>query len=192
MKTLFLDEFFKYSGKELCSHFIYEHGIKGSGILSWIGPCEVQIDSMLDMEDRLNGDCIFSESMVHFIGEFFHRDIFYGIFVQRLLGEHSKSIISDMCDKDMYDKDMCDKKLKRRGDDLYLDDKKLNVSIATVSPLSSLVHFAVNVSSKNTPVSTVGLEDLGIDPYLFSNKVLKALEEELNSVDKASCKVKTI
>jgi len=109
MKTLFLDEVFKYSGKELRSHFLYEKGLKGSGIISWIGPCEVQIDSMVDMEDRVNNDHIYSESMLHFIGEFFHRDVFYGIFAQRMIGEHIKNLIKETSGHDFI----------RKGDDLY-------------------------------------------------------------------------
>ena len=182
MKTLFLKESFKYTGKELSSHFLYEHGVKGSGVLSWIGPCDVKIESMIDMEDRLNKDYIFSESMVHFIGEFFHKDIFYGIFVQRLFAEYSRSILKSMSGKEFV----------RKGDDLYLDDKKLNVSIATVSSISSLVHFAVNVSSKNTPVKTIGLKDLDVNSNDFSKKLLKHMEYELVSIEEASFKVKTV
>ena len=182
MNTLFLDESFKYLGKELRPHFLYEKGIKGNGLLSWIGSCEVSIDSMVDMEDRVNNDHIYSESMIHFLGEFFHKDIFYGIFVQRLLGEHTKSILKDMSGKDFI----------RRGDDLYLEDKKLNVSIATVSPLSSLVHFAVNVSSKNTPVKTIGLDDIGVEAKEFAALLLNSIKEELISIESASFKVRSV
>ena len=187
MKTSFLKNQFKYTGKELHSHFLYEMGVQGSGIISWIGPCEVKIDSMVDMEDRVNNDHIFSESMLHFMGEFFHKDIFYGIFVQRIIGEHVRSILKEMCGKEFI----------RNGDDLYLkeqgaSDKKLNVSIATVSNLSSLVHFAVNISSNNTPVKTIGLKDLNIDPELFSTEVLDSIKQELVSIEKASVKVKSV
>ena len=187
MKISFLKDPFKYTGKELHSHFLYEKGLQGSGIVSWIGPCDVKIESMVDMEDRINKDHIFSESMLHFMGEFFHKDVFYGIFVQRLMGEHVKSLL----------KEMCGREFTRRGDDLYLldqklNDRKLNVSIATVSNVSSLVHFAVNISSNNTPVKTIGLKDLDIDPKQFASKVLESIKQELLSIEKASVKVKSV
>jgi len=182
MKTLFLEKSFEYSGKELRSLFLYENDLKGNGILSWEGSCDVKVDSMVDMEDKINNDHIYSESMLHFLGEFFHKDIFYGIFVQRLFGEHSKSLLKEMSGKEFV----------RQGDDLYFENKKLNVSIATVSPVSSLVHFAINISSENTPVETIGLKDLGVDSKEFALKLLNNMKKELISIEEASYKVKTV
>jgi hypothetical protein len=182
MNSLFLDKNFTYTGPELRTHFLYEHGLKGDGFLSWVGPCEVKVDSMVDMEDRVNKDHIFSELMLHIVGEFFHKDIFYGIFVQRFIAEKAKELL---CLKTK-------KSFVRRGDDVYLEDKKLNVSIATVSPLSALVHFGINISSKNTPLKTIGFEDLSVDVKDFNEELLKALKNELQSIDEASKKVKPV
>ncbi len=182
MKNLFLDKSFKYTGPELRTHFLYEHGLKGDGFLSWMGPCEVKVDSMVDMEDRVNKDHIFSESMLHILGEFFHKDIFYGIFVQRFIAEQVRELLSSKTQKSFV----------RRGDDVYLEDKKLNVSIATVSSLSSLVHFGINISSKNTPVKTVGLDEFSIDVKAFSEELLSKIKSELQSIDEASKKVKPV
>ena len=184
MKTLFLESQFPYLGGELKSLFLYEKGLKeASGLLSWIGPCDVSTEALVDQADRENNDLIFSENMVHFIGEFFHREIFYGIMVQRLMAEIIKTYLNEKCEGF---------KFRREGDDLYSERKKLNVSIATVSPVSSLVHFGVNVSSKNTPVETIGLEDLKIDPVIFAKDILSLMKNEIESIESASVKVHTV
>lgn len=184
MKALFLDSNFTYFGSELRSLFLYEKGLKvSSGLLSWIGPCEVSTEALVDQADRENSDLIFSEKMVHFIGEFFHRDVFYGIMVQRLMAEIVKTYLNEKCESHEF---------KRVGDDLYCESKKLNVSIATVSPLSSLLHFGVNVSSKNTPVEAIGLEDLKIDPFCFAKDILALTKSEIESIESASVKVHTV
>lgn len=184
MKTLFLDSNFTYFGKELRSLFLYEKGLKeSSGLLSWIGPCDVSTEALVDQADKENSDIIFSENMAHFIGEFFHRDIFYGIMVQRLMAEIIKTYINEKCENF---------KFAREGDDLFFGGKKLNVSIATVSPISTLVHFGVNVSSKNTPVEVIGLEDLGLDSLIFANDILLLIKNEIESIERAGIKVHTV
>lgn len=175
-----LTEEFSYTGHQLKSLFNLERaGLQGSSLIAWSGPCEVKIPELVDMDDRIKKAPIFSQMMVHFLGEFFHRDIFYGIFIQRLLGEHIKNYIADLSGK----------ALTRKGDDLYMGEQKLNVSIATQTPLSTLVHFGVNVSSKETPVSTISLNDLGVEPAIFSKIILDRMAKEVEGIELASTKV---
>lgn len=179
MKIQFLQESFDYTGKELRPLFIYEKGIKGSALVAWQGSCHVKTEDLVDAEDKVKSDFIKSENMLHFVGEFFHKDIFYGIFVQRFFAETVKNYLNEKTDQTF----------ERKGDDVYCGDKKLNVSIATVGRLSSLIHFGVNISSKNTPVPTIGLEDLGLDSKAFANEILQAIKAELDSIEQASMKV---
>ena len=54
-------------------------------------------------------------------------------------------------------------KLKRDGDDLYFEDKKLSVCIACKGVTSTKIHLGINVKSKGVEhVKIIGLEDLGI------------------------------
>ena len=80
----------------------------------------------------------------------------------------------------------------RRGDDVYLGGGKLNISIATQSPISSLVHFAVNISNSGTPVETLGLEDLGVSERSFIEALMAAICEEVESIHRATQKVKWV
>ncbi|MGZ3782751.1 MAG: DUF366 family protein, partial [Pseudobdellovibrionaceae bacterium] len=38
------------------------------------------------------------------------------------------------------------------------------ISIATKSPVSVMVHFAMNITNKGTPVKTLSLQDLKLEP----------------------------
>ena len=52
-------------------------------------------------------------------------------------------------------------KTSQDGDDIFIGDAKLSVSIATASISSMKIHFALNITTKGTPidVQTSSLED---------------------------------
>ena len=54
---------------------------------------------------------------------------------------------------------------KRKGDDIFVDGRKLSISIASVSLSSAKIHFALNLEDKGTPddVETIGLYDIQVD-----------------------------
>ena len=53
----------------------------------------------------------------------------------------------------------------REGDDIFVDNRKLSISIASVSLSSAKIHFALNLEDKGTPddVATIGLYDIKVD-----------------------------
>lgn len=180
MKTKFLEEKFAYKGSELRPLFLYEKGLKGNAMLSWLGPCDVPCENLVDAEDRVQSDFIKAKEMVHFVAEFFHKDIFFGICIQRLMAE----IVIDVLKS--FSPDIV---VERKGDDLYIGDKKLNVSIATKSALSSLIHFGINVDSEGAPVKAIGLKDLDVEPKEFASFVLERVAREFSEIEAASVKV---
>lgn len=121
--------------------------------------------------------------MLHFIVEHFDMSLERAILRQRLL----VAIIADALNeaKGCF-------LVRRQGDDLFADDRKLSVSIATRSPVSCLIHVGVNISSKNTPVPTRGLSDLGVDPRRLAQVVLRAYVGECESAQAARCKVRGV
>jgi len=177
-----------YTGSELRSHFIYHHfNLKGSALVSWVGPCDVNLDKMVDHEDVKNKEAIFSKSMVHFIAEFFDvagtsEGLLLMVARQRLL----VTLIKEYLEAKSISK------ILRRGDDLYIHEKKLNVSIATVSGVSGLIHLGVNINSDGTPVPTISLVDLGINISDFQKGILAAFREEIDSMNWARCKVRPV
>ena len=79
--------------------------------------------------------------------------------------------------------------LSREGDDIYWEGKKLSISVATKSPTSTLIHFAVNISNEGTPVPTCSLQDFKIAPEIFSKRVMEALCTEVQGMIEATQKV---
>ncbi|AZZ36659.1 DUF366 domain-containing protein [Bdellovibrio sp. qaytius] len=189
METLFVSTPKKvlknYDGSQLRPLFSYENfGLKGNAMISWISPTDVTLDHMVDYEDKIDAQKICGDKMLHFMIEFFPANLSFGVMAQRLLA----SIIKDM----ITQKVASSYKLIRKGDDIYVDGGKLSISIASVSAVSTLVHFAVNITNKGTPVKTASLEDLKIKPDVFAKEVLKAFSTEFEDVIWATQKVKPL
>lgn len=186
MKTKFIDTEFSYDGSQLHSLFAYlGHGIQGDSVVSWIGPCAVSLTHMVDGEDLLAGASIAGDKMVHFIIEKFHTPLFGAVALQRLFA----SICLDYL---RLSNQSLSIRLRREGDDLYLDDGKLSISIATASPVSSLIHFAVNCINDGTPVKTASLQDLSINPKKFSIDTMNLLIREIQGIEEATVKVRWV
>lgn len=182
MKPYFYDNLLKYDGTQLRSHFAYDtFNIKGDSIVSFIGPCDVQKDNLVDLEDVHQNKFIHSENMLHFIVEHFHQDLLRVIAFQRLLID---LIIQEIksCNQEIG--------LIRRGDDIFDHENKLSVSIATKSPMSCLIHTGINISSENTPVPTVGLQDYKLNAQAIATGVMNRYVSEIHEMILASCKVK--
>ena len=183
MKTLLLKEKLNYDGTQLRSLFGYlDHKVQGDSCIAFIGACDISFDHMVDGEDLLEKAEIRGSEMLHFIFEIFDRELVSGVFLQRLFA----SIAADEIYKQTKTK------LTRTGDDLYLDGKKLSISIATKSPVSVMVHFAMNIKNEGTPVPTLALSDLKIDPNTFAENLLKQIQSEYESILVARLKVRPI
>lgn len=186
MKNLeiqFIDAPLAYTGQELRSHFIYERfDLLGDACVAFQGPCNVRLEHMVDLEDVKLQAPIYSEQMLHFLGEFYGLSLEATVAYQRLL-------IALMLEE--LHRAGCSQ-VRREGDDLYEGEAKLSVSIATLSPVSTLLHAGINISSKNTPVKTKGLEDFGLDPAEFACRILQRFQEEFQGISMALCKVRAV
>ena len=186
MKTKWLEKSEKYDGSQLRPLFCYlEHGLLGNACVSWAGACEVSFDHMVDGEDLLQNAAIRGSEMVHFIAEIFETNLMSGVALQRLFANIVREVLVDMGAARA-------REILREGDDLYLDKNKLSISIATKSTNSVLIHFAVNISNKGTPVPTLSLQDLKVEPEGFARKVLAAFGSEFESIQTACWKVKPV
>lgn len=189
MQTLFVSTANKilkcYDGSQLRPLFCYENfGLKGDAMITWISPTDVTLEHMVDYEDKIEEQKICGDKMLHFLIEFFPANLSFGVMAQRLLA----SIVKDMIEK----KTTVKTDLIRKGDDIYNGSGKLSISIASISAVSTLVHFAVNISNKGTPVKTASLEDLKIKPDVFAKDILKAFASEFEDVIWATQKVKPL
>ena len=184
MKTRFLDENIKYEGWQLCPHWIYKNfKIQGDATVAFIGECEVKLTEMVDIEDVINNEPIYSKLMLSFISEQFNVGLVEGVFRQRLL----ICTIKEALEKRGF-------KITRSGDDLFFDNKKLTVSIATKSATSVLIHTGVNIISEGAPVKASGLSsELGItDVKELAQEIMTNYAEEIDDIILASTKVRGV
>ena len=173
----------KYTGKELQSHFAYNNfGLLGDSIVAFIGGCDIPFDNMVDLEDVRSSSKIYSRKMLHFIVEHFNCNLDNIILKQRLLA----CIVAEEINR------ITKRYLTRTGDDICDGNKKLSISIATVSPVSGMIHFGVNIESRGVPVPAKGLIDYKINPKNFAKKVIDRYVREIENIGKTGCKVRWI
>lgn len=188
MKYHFIPDETAYTGEELKNHWIYRNfGILGDSVVAFIGPCEVDQESMVDLEDVLNDDYIYSKKMLNFIVEIFGISLQEGVLLQRLF----TSIIQDrinMLNPDAH--------IRRRGDDLFFENTaKLSVSICTLSPTSILIHTGINIDPQGAPVEASGLAtELGMGDQVesFAMACMRTLAEEWADIRLSCCKVRAV
>ena len=91
----------------------------------------------------------------------------------------------------------------REGDDIFVDGRKLSISIASVSLSSAKIHFALNLEDKGTPddVKTIGLYDIKINnQQVFNennlleliNKTVERFINELETIENDISKTKVL
>ena len=167
-----VDEIFEYDGSQINPSWAFqEFGIYGSSIVTWIGPVNITPDNLKDFADV--GLEIKSNYMVNFICEFFDQqptNMRVAYLRQRLLVMIFREILTEYGIS-----------TKREGDDIFVENKKLSISIASVSLSSAKIHFALNMEDKGTPddVETIGLFDIKVNgEHVFNNGNLLNLINE--------------
>lgn len=180
MHTKFINDEIKYTGLELSPHWIYKKfHLQGDAIVAFQGECEVNLSEMVDIEDVINNEPIYSKNMLSFIAEHFNIGLVEGVFRQRLL----ITIIKEALEKQNIS-------VVRSGDDLFVEGKKLSVSIATKSLTSVLIHVGINIDPTGAPVDAIGLDYLNIRNISeFANDIMLKYSHEIDDIILASTKV---
>jgi hypothetical protein len=184
MQTRLLDQEIHYDGLQLRSGWVAEmSGLSGDVAIAFLGPCEVLPEHMVDRVDLEAGARISSPRMVHFLIEHPGLELAHITTRQRLLMALALELLNANLGETL---------LRREGDDLYLRNRKLSISVATVSPTSGLLHAAFNLRGKGAPVAAIGLEELAIEPREFATKLLAAYAAETEGAAAAAAKVKPV
>ena len=187
-----VEDIFKYDGSQINPSWAFqEFGIYGSSIVTWIGPVNITPDNLKDFADV--GLEIKSNYMVNFICEFFDQqppNMRIAYLRQRLLVMIFREVLTER-----------GVKTTREGDDIFVDGRKLSISIASISLSSAKIHFALNLEDKGTPgdVETIGLYDID-DGKVFNEDNLKDLIfevvnryiDELETIEKDISKTKVL
>lgn len=177
-----------YDGHQLASHWIYrQFNLLDDAVVTFIGPCQVELTEMVDLEDVKAEAPIYSPLMLHCIAEFFQTDLELATYRQRLLIIIAKELLEELATQP----------IRRQGDDLYLTKAdgtsgKLSVSIATASLTSTLIHTGFNIETEGTPVPTGGLMDLGLEVDTFARELLRRYAAEVADIRLARCKVRAV
>ena len=189
-----VDEIFEYDGSQINPSWAFqEFGIYGSSIITWIGPVNITSDNLKDFADV--GLEIKSNYMVNFICEFFDQqptNMRIAYLRQRLLVMIFREILTE--------KGVA---TRREGDDIFVEGRKLSISIASVSLSSAKIHFALNLEDKGTPddVDTIGLYDIRVDgKQVFNednlveliNDTVSRFTDELETIENDISKTKVL
>ena len=187
MEWGFLEREIDYTGEQLRRGWAGQQTGVGDKpedvIVAFIGACDVAPEHMVDLEDLRAGARIVARRMLHFIAEHFHRDLARAVWQQRVL----VSIAADRINARLGEQ-----RVRREGDDLFVEDRKLTVSIAARSPRSALIHLGVNIDPTGAPVPAVGLEELGIEAEGLAREVMEAYVAEVAGAEHAVKKVRGV
>ncbi|MHC4915829.1 MAG: DUF366 family protein [Planctomycetota bacterium] len=187
MNTGWISEQIDYDGSQLRAGWpAGKLGIDAAGdgaVVVFLGACDVKPEFVVDLEEVESGEPIRAAMMVHFIAEFPESDLEKAVIRQRLLAAIVRDELAGLAPGRTF---------RRRGDDVYENGHKVSVSVATLSPGSSLMHFAVNVDASGSPVPARGLDDFAIDPERFARTVLETFIEEIASARTATEKVRRL
>lgn len=178
-----------YDGSQLHHAFAYEKaGILGPSIVSFIGKAEVK-EHLVDLEDSISNDFIKSKSMLQFIIEIPGASIRETVVWQRFFIHMLAEKLRNTCDL---------LKIITDGDDIMVYEKKLSVSIATLSRFGGLIHTGLNIEvGEGCPVAATGLKELtyfGVSTFSI-NVMLEVAQEfakEYDDIVRATYKVKDV
>lgn len=177
MISRILTEKIKYDGSQIAPLWAYSMGIKGDSMVIFHGPMDVTFDNMKDLEDEKAGKTIMGDDVVHIIVERFDSpaSMRLAYYMQRLL---------IVCIRDALMRQGI--QTTRNGDDLYVDDGKLTVSIATAGVTSEKIHCGINITTVGTPaeVRTASLEELGITDWKpLAREIAETFINEIEDIE---------
>jgi hypothetical protein len=134
-----------YSGQILHDRFAYKFFKKDvralGNIVTFIAPMRVE-EHLIDLEDALNNDYIYSDNAINLLIEIPNIDLFAGVCFQRLYNAQLGSLL---CTKYLQKEGYVD------GDDIMVRDgetfKKSSVSIATRKNGAVMIHVGINIEA---------------------------------------------
>ncbi|MCG3225510.1 MAG: DUF366 family protein [Candidatus Heimdallarchaeota archaeon] len=171
-----------YDGSQLSSQYIANnYNVLGNSILVFRGGMSLSPAEMIDIKDiqresHLAEILISSDDSLHVIIEEF--DIqppnleieYYRLRLLTLL------ILEQLNLKGI--------KIQRKGTDIYIGEKKLNVAIASVGVTNSKIHFGLNVGNSGFPqhVNAIGLLELEFKDNQLKEWIISVVKQYIDEV----------
>lgn len=134
-----------YDGSELSDRFAYRYfrkNVNAAGnIVAFVAPMQVESDHMVDLEDKLANDFIYSEKAINILIEIPNISLYAGVCFQRLYN----SLIASILCSNFLQNSVCE----IDGDDIFFviegQRKKASVSIAKQCNGAVLIHTGINI-----------------------------------------------
>jgi len=170
---MIINNFETYDGKILQDRFAYsffkDKVLRTGNIVAGISPAKVEADYMVDLEDILAGDFIYSDKMIHFLIEIPEISLYAGVCFQRLFNSIVGNLLASKylkCDVEIDGDDIMIHKEHNQGG-VVQQSGKASVSIAKECNNAVLIHTGINIEAgKQAPA------------FAFSTKLS---EDEANS-----------
>jgi hypothetical protein len=177
-----LDGEVAYTGAELRSGWVAERtGLEGDAAAGFVGRCDVPTENLVDQDDARAGAFIRAASMAHAVVEHPGCSLRTAVLRQRLLVCILGEVLAERA-----------RRVRRDGDDLYYEERKLTVSIAAPSSASALIHLGINIDPTGAPVAAAGLAEMGLDARTVLRDMLERYRRELTTAVHAETKVREV
>ena len=191
---MFIEKIKHYDGSLIHKRFAYEFFrkdvLRTGNIVAFVGSMEVT-DNLVDLEDSLSEDFIYSDKAINFCWEIPDIDMFGGIAFQRLFNTQIANILYSFINKPIY----------MRGDDIMVKDEqevdgiirlegKASVSITTTVNRAVVGHTGININAgKRAPVFAYSTNLNEQQTREFIDKVLKEFYKLTDDIFVSSTKV---
>lgn len=185
MRSRFIKDEMTYTGEQLHSLFALDtFGVAGDSIIAFIGPSDVPVREIVDIDDLKAGRRLHAPKMLHFIAEHFESDLEKTILRQYLLIDILGDYINEHIGRSI---------IRRQGNDLYDNDSLLTIAMATASPVSCLFHVGITiVPPAESAIKTKGLNSYNLDPVLLAQEVLERYTKDVEKIALTRCKVRWV
>ncbi len=164
-----------YDGSQIKPFWAREKfGVSEDNIVVMVGSMDVKFENMVDMDDLRDQKAIRTDKAIHFLIEHYDgKDIRLAYYRQRIFC----IVVEEILRKYNIN-------AERKGSDLYVEGKKLSVSIATTGKTQK-IHFGINLTTKGTPsdVKTIALENFECfkdDKNINNVNINKFIDDVLN------------
>ncbi|MCE7742440.1 MAG: DUF366 family protein [Candidatus Heimdallarchaeota archaeon] len=173
-----------YDGSQLANRYTTEkYGVFGETILIFRGGMKLSPEEMVDIKDivresHLNKILISSDDSLHFIIEEFDIQP-----PNMELEYYRLQVLAQIVIEVLKNEGI---ELIRKGTDMYVGDRKLNVAIASTGVSSSKIHLGINIAGTGFPshVNAIGLLELGIEQKDVKNIAMEIAERYSNEISK--------
>lgn len=184
-----------YDGRVIHSRFAYKffrdkvHPV--GNIITFAAPAKVENEFMIDLEDVLSKDFIYSENMIHFCYEIPNVNLWGGIAFQRLFNTYIGDLLAGIIKAPV----------EVEGDDIFIRKEfnnkgvviargKASVSIATEKNGAVLGHTGINITAGSNAPSfaySTNMSDAEVKEY--QTKCVEIFYDTIYSIFVATTKV---